>query len=127
MKLGRMSGPHSGTLALKFLSYSHLSQTWVSSVNAVLINFFYVYLRSHYGLQEVTGTKSKPEDKHCFRGNQCADSLSRKGALKQQDFVVFNNPPLDIKFKLFWLINISILYYPPPPPKKRALLPMNKQ
>ena len=83
-------------LLWSFLSSSHLSQTWVSSVIAVLINFF-MFIS---GL--ILDCKKLPEQipslkiNHCFHeANQSADTLLRKGSLKQKDFVVFNNPPLD--------------------------------
>lgn len=101
-----------------FLSCSHLSQTWVSSVNAVLSNFFMFISGLITDCRKLLEQIPSLKISNCFRAaNQCADSLARKGALKQKDFVVFNNPPLDIRFKLFWLVNISILYYP----KKKEL------
>ena len=117
-------------LLWSFISYSHLSQTWVSFVNAVLINLiiFFVFI---FGIvtdcRKLLEQISSLKISHCFHGtNQCADNVARKGALKQRDFVGFNNPLLDIRFKLFWLVffwtkfwlvNISILYYP----KKKEL------
>ncbi|KAL0012914.1 hypothetical protein SO802_008022 [Lithocarpus litseifolius] len=34
---------------------------------------------------------------HCYReANKCADALARRGALMDQDFTIFLNPPSDV-------------------------------
>ena len=97
MKLGRMSGPHSGTLAFKLPLLQSLESNLGFFCNAVLINFFMFISGLITDCRKLLEQIPSLKISHCFRGtNQCADSVARKGALKQQDFVVFNNPPLDI-------------------------------
>ena len=40
---------------------------------------------------------------HCFReANGCADALAWKGPIIQQDFVVYDSPPMDIAMLLYY-------------------------
>ena len=35
---------------------------------------------------------------HCYReANRCANSLDRKGDAQRDDFILFNNPPVDLE------------------------------
>ena len=46
----------------------------------------------------------------CFReGNKCVDNLARRGALLEQDFVVFIHPPLELEL-LVRLDSVGTLY-----------------
>ena len=39
--------------------------------------------------------------KHIFReANRCADALARMGGLQEDEFIVFESPPVDISFLL---------------------------
>ena len=58
------------------------------------------------------GLKQIPNIKimHCFReGNKCANNLARRGALLDQDFVVFIHPPLEVEL-LIRLDTVGTLY-----------------
>ena len=47
---------------------------------------------------------------HCFReSNKCADNLTRRGALLEQDFVVFIHPPPKVEL-LIRLDSVGTLY-----------------
>ena len=40
---------------------------------------------------------------HCFReANRCADALAQKCPIIQQDFVVYDSPPVDIVMLLYY-------------------------
>ena len=41
--------------------------------------------------------------RHCFReANQCADFLAKKGAAQDQDFRIYNDPPVDMSMLLYY-------------------------
>ncbi|KAL0016315.1 hypothetical protein SO802_003384 [Lithocarpus litseifolius] len=49
------------------------------------------------GLKEIPMVRIQ----HCYReANKCADALARRGALMDQDFTIFLNPPSDVVFLL---------------------------
>uniref|UniRef100_A0A7N2LUR7 RNase H type-1 domain-containing protein n=1 Tax=Quercus lobata TaxID=97700 RepID=A0A7N2LUR7_QUELO len=38
---------------------------------------------------------------HCYRkANKCADALARRGAIMDQNFTIFMDPPFDVVFLL---------------------------
>ena len=46
------------------------------------------------GLKKIPNVRLR----HCFReANKCADNIARRGALFDQDFVVFIHPPLEVE------------------------------
>ena len=54
------------------------------------------------------GLKEIPYDKvlHCFKeANKCADNLARRGAMLEQDFIVFIHPPTEVEL----LINLDVV------------------
>ncbi|KAK9999219.1 hypothetical protein SO802_018822 [Lithocarpus litseifolius] len=53
---------------------------------------------------------------HCYReANQCADALAKKGSVYQQDFMIFDSPPVDISMLLYY-DSISMYYERTSPP-----------
>ncbi|KAL0005366.1 hypothetical protein SO802_012927 [Lithocarpus litseifolius] len=53
---------------------------------------------------------------HCYReANQCADALAKKGSVYQQDFMIFDSPPVDISMLLYY-DSISMYFERTSPP-----------
>lgn len=47
---------------------------------------------------------------HCYReANKCADALVRRGAIMDQDFTIFMDPPFDVAF-LLKLDSVGTMY-----------------
>ena len=41
--------------------------------------------------------------RHCFKeANQCVDFLAKKGAAQEQDFRIYDDPPVDMSMLLYY-------------------------